>query len=358
MLRPAPLAPLLLLAACGGAGNSAPVDNAAVASPVAGAATPVATQAVVPTPTKLRVFGDWTAGCDNGDLCQAGALMTDDSPAPPVLLSIRRAAGPGGAITVRFQIDGDPPVLLPLVFAIDGRTVGRGGTELTGDAAATMVAELAKGRTLAIAAASGQLVGTVSLTGAAAALRWIDSEQGRAGTTGAIIARGDDADTRPAPALPIVRAATIRGEAALLDPQLVTTMRRMAGCEGDGSDLPDQDASPLGGGRTLVLVPCLTGAYNIVSAVFVVEDGKATPAGFDAPSAMPGDVPGIQQVVNARFADGVLTSDAKGRGLGDCGVRQRFAWDGTRFRLIEQDEMEECRGNIDYIRTWTARLVR
>lgn len=358
MPRLAPLAPLLLLAACGGAGDSTPVGNAVVPSPVAGTATPVAAQAVVPAPTKLRVFDDWTVGCDNAGLCQAGALMTDDAPAPPVLLSIRRAAGPGGAITVRFQIDGDPPVLLPLVFAVDGRTVGRGGTELTGDAAATMVANLVKGRTLGIAAASGQLVGTVSLAGAAAALRWIDSEQGRVGTTGAIVARGDRADTRPAPDLPIVRAATIRGEAALLDPQLVTTMRRTARCDGDGSDLPDQDASPLGDGRTLVLVPCLMGAYNVASAVFVVEDGKANPAGFDAPSAMPSDVPGIQKVVNARFADGVLTSDANARGLGDCGVRQRYAWDGVRFRLIEQDEMGECRGSIDYVRTWTARLVR
>lgn len=358
MLRPAPLAPLLLLAACGGAGNSTPVDNATVASPVADAAKPLAKQAVVPAPTKLRVFGDWTVGCDNGGLCQAGALMTDDSAAPPVLLSIRRAAGPDGAITVRFQIDEDAKVQPPLVVAVDGRTVGRGGMEWTGDAAAALVFDLVKGRKLAIAAASGDLVGTVSLTGAAAALRSIDAEQGRVGTTGAIVARGDGVDSRPAPDLPIVRAATIRGEAALLDPQLVATMRRTAGCEGDGSDLPDQDTSPLGDGRTLVLVPCLMGAYNVVSAVFVVEDGKATPAGFDGPSAMPGDVPGIQQVVNANFADSVLTSDAKGRGLGDCGVRQRFAWDGTRFRLIEQDEMEECRGNIDYIRTWTARLVR
>ncbi len=312
----------------------------------------------MPAPTKLRTFGNWAAGCDNGGLCQAGALMTDDASAPPVLLSIRRAAGPEGTITVRFQIDGDPPVQLPLVFAVDGRTIGRGGMELTEDAAATLVAELVKGRTLAIAAGSGQLVGTVSLTGAAAALRWIDAEQGRVGTTGAIVARGNDADTRPAPTLPIVRAATIRGEAALIDPQLVTTMRRTAGCDGDGSGLPDQDSSPLGDGRTLAIVPCRVGAYNVASAVFVVENGAATPAQFDAPSAMPGDVPAVQQVVNARFEDGVLTSNAKGRGLGDCGVRQRFAWDGTRFRLIEQEEMGECRGSIDYIRTWSARLVR
>ncbi|HTG39817.1 DUF1176 domain-containing protein [Sphingomonas sp.] len=54
----------------------------------------------------------------------------------------------------------------------------------------------------------------------------------------------------------------------------------------------------------------------------------------------------------------MLASYAKGRGIGDCGVSQRFIWDGPRFRLIEQAEMSECRGSIDYITTWRAMPVR
>jgi hypothetical protein len=50
-----------------------------------------------------------------------------------------------------------------------------------------------------------------------------------------------------------------------------------------------------------------------------------------------------------------LSSYAKGRGIGDCGVSQTYAWDGTRFRLIDQNVMGECRGSIDYITVWTAR---
>ncbi|MEP9403223.1 DUF1176 domain-containing protein [Sphingomonas silueang] len=364
MRAPLSLFLALPLLACSGAddpaGNAA--EPAAHRSPAA--SLPTGDSHTVPQPTALRTFGDWTAGCDNGGTCQANALLGEDDPAPPVLVAIERAAGPDGAITLRLQREGT--TALPLTLAVDGEAVARGGkaagefVALTGEPAATLARRIAAGKRLGVADGTGEAIGSISLTGAAAALRWIDAQQGRADTVGAIVARGKRPDTRPAPALPVVQAPVIRGEAALLDPQLVTTMRATAGCGGE--QLPEVTTRPLGGGRTLALVPCVLGAYNLVSAVFVVERGKATPAQFDAPSGIaPGDVEmaaGVADVVNGDFADGVLTSDAKGRGLGDCGVAQRFAWDGARFRLIEQREMTECRGSIDYIRTWAARVVR
>ncbi len=355
------LAPALALAACGSS-DEVPSNDTAVATPAASTPEPAADTNTKPAPASLKTFGNWTAGCDNAALCQAGALLDEDADAPPVLMAVQRAAGPAGAMTVRFQIDSDPPVALPLTVAVDDRPVVRvssrtgDGIVLTGAAAATLVAALVDGRTLRIDGAAGQPVGTISLTGASAALRWIDVQQGRAGTTGAIVARGNAPDTGPAPALPAVRSVAI-GAATTVDPALTATMRRTAGCEADG-ELPDTIGRSLGGGRTLALVPCLMGAYNLVSAAFVIDGGNTTPAAFDAPTGMDSEVPGIAQVVNAEVADGMLVADAKGRGLGDCGIRQRFAWDGTRFRLVRQDEMTECRGSIDYIRTWTARTVR
>jgi hypothetical protein len=47
---------------------------------------------------------------------------------------------------------------------------------------------------------------------------------------------------------------------------------------------------------------------------------------------------------------------AKGRGIGDCGVGDDYVWDGDRFRLAEQIAMGECRGSVDYITTWRARV--
>ena len=47
---------------------------------------------------------------------------------------------------------------------------------------------------------------------------------------------------------------------------------------------------------------------------------------------------------------------AKGRGLGDCGVRSSYAWTGEIFRLVEQEEMSECRGTYFYLTTWRAEV--
>lgn len=352
-----PLTLPLALFACNGSSPS-PGGNMATPTPEASAPPPGDT-GTAPQPTTLRRFGDWVAGCDNGATCQTGSLAPEDGDPPALMLSVERAAGPDGTILLRLR--GVTLPSLPLTLSIDGEAVARGGTaqddaiELTGPPAAAVARRMAQARALTVSDAAGARVATLSLHGASAALRWIDAEQGRAGTTGAFVAGGARPDTRPAPALPVVRAPVIRGESALLDPLLVTRMRQEAECEGD--DLPPATTRPLGAGRTLAIVPCSLGAYNLLSALYVVEQGAAKLARFDT---APGGDSGSETPLafNAAFADGILATDALGRGLGDCGVRQRFAWDGTRFRLIEQRQMDDCRGNADFIRTWTARLIR
>lgn len=53
-----------------------------------------------------------------------------------------------------------------------------------------------------------------------------------------------------------------------------------------------------------------------------------------------------------------MTGYGKGRGISDCGTSQNFAWDGARLRMTKMTGTGECRGSIDYIRTWTARIGR
>jgi hypothetical protein len=344
--------PLTLLA-CNGASEPPASRPSTVPTPV----TPVTDTATPPRPLPLTQFGDWTVGCDNGGTCQAGSLMPEEGDAPALTLSIERGPGPDAPVALRLR--SQATIALPLTAQVDGEAVARGGTQqddaisLTGAPALALAAKLAAGRTLTLIDARGATVMPLPLTGASAALRWIDDRQGRVGTTGAIVARGTKPDTRPAPPLPIVRVATIRGEAALLDPLLITRMRELAECDDD--DLPDVTTKTLDGPRTLAIVPCAQGAYNVLSALFVIERGAAVPVSFDTPVA--GDSDG-DLAYNATFEDGILDTFAKGRGLGDCGVMQRYAWDGARFRLIEERVMDECRGNPDFIRTWTARVVR
>ena len=102
--------------------------------------------------------------------------------------------------------------------------------------------------------------------------------------------------------------------------------------------------------------PCGNGAYNYYSSAFLIDEiGRVRPAKFDTDKPNPKDGENMG-LVNSGYNPKTrrLGSFMKGRGLGDCGAGQEFVWDGTRFRLVEQTVMGECRGSVDYIRTWRA----
>ena len=123
-------------------------------------------------------------------------------------------------------------------------------------------------------------------------------------------------------------------------------------------DKVEPQAYRLDARTTLVTVvhPCGNGAYNIFSSAFLIDEaGKVRAATYDTdkPNAKEGENLGL---VNAGFDPKTrrLSTYMKGRGLGDCGSIDEYAWDGTRFRLTEQSVMGECRGSLDYITTWRA----
>lgn len=321
-------------------------------------ALPAAAQTV--KPGALKTYRDWTVGCDNGGRCKAVALAPEDGAAdewPVFMLSIERQAGPAGAVTI--GLSGQEEAKPPVAILIDGKPAATmRGKAITGAEASRLAAALAGGTRATIRAGGKSAVN--SLAGLSAALRYIDAEQKRAGTVGALVAKGPAPDTAAAPALPVVRAVAATGKAGSLSPTRLAALRKAAECGiADYNDTPPApEFHALGGGETLVLLPCDSGAYNFISSLYVIgRDGKVRPAQTDAPAGMDPDAR-VPSVVNGSFERGILSSYAKGRGIGDCGVSQQFAWDGRRFRLIEQSEMGECRGSIDYITTWRARVVR
>lgn len=361
---------LLALAACssgdGDAAGNIVSNTVPVATPAAAAtpATAATDSGAAPKLGEQKTFRDWTVGCDNVGRCQADALTPEGADQPAILASVTRDGGPDGAITV--AVLSSEALGVPLSFLVDGRPVGSGGvteddaTRLRGAAADAIARAIANGRALAVRDAAGHELGTISLAGASAALRYMDAEQGRANTAGALVAKGADTSLPPAPAAPTIVAVQPAGTPASLSAAQIAALRKQAGCE--PSMLPEPAAAPdyaaLGGGTTLVLLPCDAGAYNLIAAVYVVTNGKAAPARFDAPTGFSPDPQPVPSVVNGRWKDGLLHTYAKGRGLGDCGSMQQFAWDGRRFRLADQHDMGECRGNTDYIRSWHAAVVR
>ena len=315
------------------------------------------------TPGALKTFGDWAVGCDNVHRCTLASLAPETAAGPGYTLEIVRAAGPAGGFELALGNagNGPPPAALRVGtarFALTGALAGTNANRI--------VAALANARTVTLLGRTGKPLGTVSLAGLSAALRYADAVQHRVDTVTATVAKGrNPASMVPAaPPVRVVHAPALTGIPARLSKGQIAAMKRTARCEPPPS--PDVDWSPVvssvGGDTSLAVLPCSAGAYNVVGALFVIRGNRVTPAQTDAPAGFEatGADPEtrVPSVVNGAFENGVLTSYAKGRGLGDCGVSQRFAWDGTRLRLIEQTEMSECRGNPNFIRTWTARVER
>ncbi|RZM06269.1 MAG: DUF1176 domain-containing protein [Sphingomonas sp.] len=377
----APLAMLPLMTACSPS-QPAPQPKADFAPEASTDPAPVAAPAPQPTPTTdthappkpgaTKTFTDWTAGCDNALRCTLGSLLPDASIGEDTItLNLTREPGPvasgGGKVSLAIETRNDQSATKrpPASFTVDGKPIALRDAAA---AATAIAAAIANAQSLKILDASGATLATVSLKGAAAALRYIDAQQGRAGSIDAVVAKGPAPSRAPTPALPVIAAVAPSGAAAKLTPAQIATMRKRGACDignfPSGAD-PEQfapEVHALGGGKSLAILPCSTGAYNLIGALFIIDGARITPAQTDAPSGF--DETGadsgtpVRSVVNGSFESGILTSYAKARGLGDCGVHQSFVWDGTRLRLSEQSEMGECRGNIDYITTWRAKVTR
>lgn len=364
MNRLLPAAALLL----GCTPDAAPPAPEATASPPAGQATvegnaaPRSAAAAAPvapvTPGALKTFRDWAVGCDNTLTCTMASLGAEGAEFPTVTLALARKAGPDGSYTITIDATGEESAA-PAAMTIDGARFPVSGSKLVGVPAARIATALGQGRGLTVTGANGTTLGTVSLAGAAAALRYVDAQQGRVGTRTATVATGNTpASAVPAAStLPVIAALTPTGTGAAPTATQLAAMRKQAGCETGDGDMFRPESHALGGGKTLVLLPCSMGAYNVSAALFVLADGTAKAAQIDVPTGFSDDSP-IPSVVNGSFENGILSSYAKGRGLGDCGVAQSFVWDGARVRLIEQSETGECRGNPNYITTWRTRVER
>jgi hypothetical protein len=317
-------------------------------------------------PSPLKLYQDWIVGCDNGRACHAVALMPQSGEG--ATMAVKRGPGAGAPIVIDFTLDGAGAAglaadgkKLPLRIAADDN-----GAVVAPADVATVIAALRSAKALTILDAKGASLGDVSLAGASAALLYMDDRQGRVGSVTAVARPGPKPASAvpPPPPLPMVRAApTGSGPPLALTPARVASLRREQGCRIEEVGGPAEiERYKLDGDRTLILLSCGSGAYNLSMVPLIASRrGGAVaiaPAPFDAPPEW--GEPGKPMLVNPDWdaKTGLLSSLAKGRGIGDCGVRQDYAWDGARFRLVQQDEMSECRGSLDYITTWRAQVVR
>ena len=321
----------------------------------------------VPQPGEVKTFRDWTVGCDNGLACHAVALVPEGEWEGRVTMSVRRGAEPDAALAISVEgLEEDPAALLADGRPLAARFSGGGGElHVHPSDPNAFVAALRSARQLEFRSRAGAPIGAVSLSGASAALLYMDETQRRLGTSTAFARPGGSpaAAVPPAQPLPRIRA---RPRPSDTRPELsaarIAQLRRQSGCTIEEVGEPDSfEAVQIETGRTLILLACGTGAYNLSSIPFIAQrrggELAIAPAQFATGTPETGNQPGL---VNAWWDDErwLLTEFPRGRGLGDCGVQSEYAWDGTAFRLVLQREMGECRGSTDFITTWRSEVVR
>jgi hypothetical protein len=323
-----------------------------------------------------KEFRDWLAACDNLRNCSAYGLDARLSGAS--YLRVERGGAAQAPVKITLVTDANEGVTFTLGFndpslpglptgTLTGKKSDNDGFRrvvLTDTASAeTLLASMRKAEKIIITRKdppsakekTDELVSEISMSGAVAALLWIDEQQKRLDTTTALIRRGD----KPASAVPpqpkapvIVAAKSATGKAPKASPELIKKGRAACGEDDDGSKL--EETWPLGNNQFLYAFTCpdSSGAYNYHYGLLIATGGNGTTARavkFEWPVKI-GDIqtdPGYETIaVNPSFDTKTMTISTfgKGRGLGDCGTTDEWVWDGKSFRLALLKMMPQCRG--------------
>ena len=321
-------------------------------------------------PAKVVTFKDWTVGCDNGLACQAVALMSEGLPEGALSIVAKRAEGVNGEFII--EMSGATTESDRFRVVIDGRIVDTGTLEVgsetikvSGVDAVKLARAMAKGKALRLVDGSGNMLGQASLFGAAAAFRYADAAQGRAGSRGAIIATGPKIPAAKKATLPVIAGKKIKPTESLPDTAALVALSETSACAAERLGPTEDSAYSLGtgpnGAQALVLLNCGSAAYNFSVGVYVGqqdanEKWSFAPAKFDYNNTRLTEKGDLMLLVNAAWdsASQSMSSYAKGRGIGDCGSSHSYVWDGAMFRLTSATSMEECRGSLDWIPVWRA----
>lgn len=316
----------------------------------------------------VRLFTDWQGACDNLRSCAAMGMGPADGDSFG-FIDIRRSGGrdadPQISLAFTFEtelqelpleITFDPPGG-DNVFARDAKAeIGRDGLlriELPKDKLTAFIAALRRAEFLRLRrlddAPANQSATVISLKGAIAALRWIDEQQQRAGGVTALVARGERAaGTIPAPpSLPAIGRSPFQVQQIVGKAPTNVAAQRKTACPDLGDDAEgDEIGYQITPDAVLWQMPCSRAAYNFASIYFLqTRAGPPRLVQFEKPEGG-ALVRNMTEIVNGEFSedDRSIFFFAKGRGLGDCGVRGAYVWDGRAFMLSNWQEMTACRG--------------
>ncbi|MBT0570365.1 DUF1176 domain-containing protein [Curvibacter sp. CHRR-16] len=306
---------------------------------------------------------DWELACDNTGTCRAAGYQTeypedDNNESPPASLLLTRAAGPGTAVEARVRLELPDDGLLgkDVRMRLNGKDLGAVPFDAKAESAALLPRQTtallaALARKARIEFVSGKTVWRVSDNGSAAVLLKMDDVQGRVGTPGALVRKGQRPETevpaaKPTPRLVVPPLAPARASDSKLAPRLLPVLRAWlkanpdTNCDRLSDQLNErspQDGPPelsitrLDSHRLLVSTECWLAAYNAGNGYWVMEDKPPYAATFvtdEGSDDQNGEIMGYQ----------------KGRGIGDCFSRSAWSWDGKQFVQTLASTTGMCRG--------------
>jgi len=308
--------------------------------------------------TTTGSFGNWTVVCDNVLTCSAIGFGQLDEMGSSGLLEIRREGEASSRPMARIVTAGETAanlslvvdkVAMPTLAALPATPEGEEDpemriTDLSAEQTEVLIGQIVNGAALTVI--EGRVPALeVSLSGSSAALRFMDAQQQRAGTTSALVAKGTKAaDAIVAPEMPTLRPGPRITQGGLPDAVTPALRPQLGGCDEDIAEIGlEPVVARLAKDKLFWGVACSRGAYNVVYRLFISDEAGGTPTPLVLPYP---DGESSSEVMNISFdpETQTLSNFEKGRGFGDCGALNEWVWTGSRFAIKAQTLMPECQG--------------
>lgn len=305
---------------------------------------------------------DWQVACDNTLTCRLAGYQAENNSDLPVSVLLVRSAGANASVDGRVKLggakDSSSKALMKLgdrhriSLFINGKSYGEtetfsvaaGSAELTPAQVTALLDALTKSSKIEFVLRNSRW--QLSDKGASAVMLKADDVQSRVGTSSAFINRDGQAkpnsvvvSAKAAPKLNIVvpnsrAVSTSNKRFAMRSSQLAAlTKDTMKEAENDCPNLSNRSpwqVNRLNGTQLLVQHECWTGAYNVGTGMWVINDSKPYKATLVTTSA-------------TDYDKGKISSVQKGRGIGDCLSKKEWVWTGRAFEKSHESTTGMCR---------------
>lgn len=305
---------------------------------------------------------DWQVACDNTLTCRLAGYQAENNSDLPVSVLLVRSAGANASVDGRVKLggakDSSSKALMKLgdrhriSLFINGKSYGEtetfsvaaGSAELTPAQVTALLDALTKSSKIEFVLRNSRW--QLSDKGASAVMLKADDVQSRVGTSSAFINRDGQAkpnsvvvSAKAAPKLNIVvpnsrAVSTSNKRFAMRSSQLAAlTKDTMKEAENDCPNLSNRSpwqVNRLNGSQLLVQHECWTGAYNVGTGMWVINDSKPYKATLVTTSA-------------TDYDKGKISSVQKGRGIGDCLSKKEWVWTGRAFEKSHESTTGMCR---------------